>query len=159
MVQACIVFEYKASDRCDVEVVKRDRAYIIHHGILICHQWFLSPWRMTDVDRSQSDSSSLLRLERSAISLRIQSSGVVWESRWPSWAPVPNKPTVSVDVKQHSTNLKIHIVQELCESRGGRPGLSILTSLVVSVYVKLYWTMLRHWSQLVPNMSTDIRGH
>ena len=22
-------------------------------------------------------------------------------SRWPSWAPVPNKPTVSVDVKQH----------------------------------------------------------
>ena len=25
-------------------------------------------------------------------------------TRWPSWAPVPNKPTVSVDVKQHSTN-------------------------------------------------------
>ena len=22
-------------------------------------------------------------------------------SRWPSWAPGPNKPTVSVDVKQH----------------------------------------------------------
>ena len=52
-----------------------------------------------------------------------------------------------------------HIVQELCESRGGRPGLSVLTSLLVSVDVKLYWTMLRHWSQLVPNMSTDIRGH
>ena len=30
------------------------------------------------------------------------------------------------------------IVQELCESRGGRPGLSILTSLLVSVDVKLY---------------------
>ena len=42
------------------------------------------------------------------------------------------------------------IVQELCESRGGRPGLSVLTSLLVSVDVKLYWTMLRHWSQLVP---------
>ena len=26
------------------------------------------------------------------------------QSKWPSWAPVPNKPTVSVDVKQHSTN-------------------------------------------------------
>ena len=51
------------------------------------------------------------------------------------------------------------IVQELCESRGGRPGLSVLTSLVVSVDVKQYWTMLTHWSQLVPNMSTDIRGH
>ena len=30
------------------------------------------------------------------------------------------------------------IVQELCESRGGRPGLSVLTSLMVSVDVKLY---------------------
>ena len=27
-------------------------------------------------------------------------------------------------------------VQELCESRGGRPGLSVLMSLAVSVYVK-----------------------
>ena len=30
------------------------------------------------------------------------------------------------------------IVQELCESPGGRPGLSILTSLLVSMDVKLY---------------------
>ena len=30
------------------------------------------------------------------------------------------------------------IVQELCESRGGRPGLPVLTSLPVSVDVKLY---------------------
>ena len=30
------------------------------------------------------------------------------------------------------------IVQELCGSRGGRPGLSVLTSLLVSVDVKLY---------------------
>ena len=29
-------------------------------------------------------------------------------------------------------------VQELCESRGARPGLSVLTSLLVSVDVKLY---------------------
>ena len=32
----------------------------------------------------------------------------------------------------------IPIVQELCESRGGRPGLSVLTSLLVSVDVKIY---------------------
>ena len=32
----------------------------------------------------------------------------------------------------------ILIVQELCESRGGRPGLSVLTSLLASVDVKLY---------------------
>ena len=30
-----------------------------------------------------------------------QSSGAMSKSRWTSWAPVPNKPTVSVDVKQH----------------------------------------------------------
>ena len=33
---------------------------------------------------------------------------------------------------------KLYIVQELCESRGGRPGLSVLTSLLVSVDVKNY---------------------
>ena len=31
-----------------------------------------------------------------------------------------------------------HIVQELCESRGGRPELSVLTSLLASVDVKIY---------------------
>ena len=31
-----------------------------------------------------------------------------------------------------------NIVQELCESRGGRPELSVLTSLLVSVDVKIY---------------------
>ena len=30
------------------------------------------------------------------------------------------------------------IVQELCESRGGRPELSVLTNLLVSVDVKIY---------------------
>ena len=32
-----------------------------------------------------------------------QSSGAVWKKRWPSWAPISNKPTVSVAVKQHWT--------------------------------------------------------
>ena len=32
----------------------------------------------------------------------------------------------------------VFIVQELCESRGGRPGLSVLTSLLVSADVKNY---------------------
>ena len=34
-------------------------------------------------------------------------------------------------------------VQELCECRGGRPGLSVLMSLTVSVDVKQHWTVLR----------------
>ena len=35
-------------------------------------------------------------------------------------------------------SVDVIIVQELCESRGGRPGLSVLTSLLVSVDVKNY---------------------
>ena len=34
--------------------------------------------------------------------------------------------------------LFVRIVQQLCESRGGRPGLSVLMSLLVSVDVKNY---------------------
>ena len=37
--------------------------------------------------------------------------------------------------------------------------LTVLMSLTVSVDVKQHWTVLRHWSQFVPNMSTDIRRH
>ena len=40
-------------------------------------------------------------------------------------APVPNKPTVSVDVEQNSTKGTDFRVQELCESRDDRPGLPV----------------------------------
>ena len=40
--------------------------------------------------------------------------------------------------KDYSMLVFLFIVQELCESRGGRPGLSVLTSLLVSVDVKQY---------------------
>ena len=71
-------------------------------------------------------------------------------------------PSLSILWPQLWSNLSVTSLShssKLCESRGGRPGLAVLTSLMVSVDVKLYWTMLRHWSQLVPNMSSDIRGH
>ena len=42
------------------------------------------------------------------------------------------------DLPWDLTRAKIYIVQELCESRGGRPGLSVLTSLLASVDVKIY---------------------
>ena len=41
-----------------------------------------------------------------------------------------------VVVKQAGISLNLLRVQELCESRGGRPGLPVLTSLTVSVDVK-----------------------
>ena len=44
---------------------------------------------------------------------------------------------VSVDVKHHVYLLAfVYRVQEVCESRGGRPALPVLMSLTVSVDVK-----------------------
>ena len=40
--------------------------------------------------------------------------------------------------KLHQRYILLLVVQELCESRGGRPGLSVITSLLVSVDVKIY---------------------
>ena len=69
----------------------------------------------------------------------------------------PDVPALSHRAIQKALFVRLElIVQELCESRGGRPGLPVLTSLLVSVDVKIYCTVLRHWSQLVPNMSHDI---
>ena len=66
--------------------------------------------------------------------------------------------SVATGISNKSSNIDCidFRVQELCKSRGDHPGLSVLTSLLVSVDVKNDRTMLRHWSQLVPNMSTDI---
>ena len=41
-------------------------------------------------------------------------------------------------IDQCRLSTRCFIVQELCESRGGRPELSVLTSLLVSVDVKNY---------------------
>ena len=48
------------------------------------------------------------------------------------WGGVGWDVYISVAAKQGD------IVQELCENQGGRRGLSVLTSLLVSVDVKLY---------------------
>ena len=44
---------------------------------------------------------------------------------------------IPAQIKPESFESRRDIVEELCESRGGRPGLSVLTSLMVSVDVKL----------------------
>ena len=49
----------------------------------------------------------------------------------------------------------LYKAQELCESWSGRPALPILISFILSVDVKQHWTMHTHWSQFVPNMSTQ----
>jgi len=52
---------------------------------------------------------------------------------------VPNMLLASEDIKQkQNERAESLIVQELCESRGGHPGLSVLTSLLVSVDVKIH---------------------
>ena len=56
------------------------------------------------------------------------------------------KYTTSVDIQTQRpfTHVESHRVQELCENRGGRPGLSVLMSLTVSVDVKQHWTVLQY---------------
>ena len=73
-----------------------------------------------------------------------------WEMRAQAHLPVHTAPVhtaqvadsviyISTDnVFNGTTVLLPLIVQELCESRGGRPGLSVLTSLLASVDVKIY---------------------
>ena len=51
---------------------------------------------------------------------------------------VPYLPTLTMVETGESENSFLCVVQELCESRGGRPELSVLTSLLVSVDVKNY---------------------
>ena len=90
--------------------------------------WKSRPHAHTVFPFPKDPSKSLYQKETYTVPIPLQkgcqSSGAVWKSRWPSWAPVPNKPTVYVDVKQHWTR-----THELCESRGGRPGLPSLISL------------------------------
>ena len=56
---------------------------------------------------------------------------------------VPNRPTRLCGRKATLNQLTTSIVQDLCESRGGRPGLSILTSLLVSVDMAIRSTAVR----------------
>ena len=46
--------------------------------------------------------------------------------------------SASTDPQKTGEAVDHRIVQKLCESRGGRPELSVLTSLLVSVDVKNY---------------------
>ena len=50
--------------------------------------------------------------------------------------------SLSISLIQEDNRTKprapVFIVQELCESLGGRPGLTVLTNLMVSVDVKQY---------------------
>ena len=60
-----------------------------------------------------------------------------------AWTTPPALLTGQSQVSEHFktpvTRLQFgFIVQELCESRGGRPELSVLTSLLASVDVKIY---------------------
>ena len=50
----------------------------------------------------------------------------------------PTSEDIKHYLKKKKKKKKESRAQEVCESRGGRPGLSLLTSLIVSVDVKQY---------------------
>ena len=69
-----------------------------HNSFRHCRQLRLlpPPQRENNHEACEYKGASMVRIP--------QSSGAVRTSRWTSWAPVPNKPTVSVDVKQYFNN-------------------------------------------------------
>ena len=90
-----------------------------------------------------------IRLRASTISEKFTTLNTLYSAVSPTFLTQdPLRKTTSTlltgtwDVPGHSTAQNFIgyalIVQELCESRGGRPGLSVLTSLLVSVDVKNY---------------------
>ena len=74
------------------------------------------------------------------------------------WQTPGNHQRLKKNFEEQASN-KTRVHQELCKSRGGRPGLPVLISPMVSLDIKQHWTMLRHWSQFFPSVSTDIWGH
>ena len=67
--------------------------------------WPVSSWiTVSCLDNTNTRSAAVAQLCKLYNGSTFQSSGAVCTSRWTSWAPAPNKPTVSVDVKQHFSN-------------------------------------------------------
>ena len=56
----------------------------------------------------------------------------------PTTSHTPGSFVPALSISLESNSVHIVIVQELCESQDGRPGLYVLTSLLVSVDVKIY---------------------
>ena len=69
---------------------------------------------------------------------RAEMAAVSCETSHASAASTPLGWISKTRYKKLLIHVESYIVQELCESRGGRPGLSVLTSLLVSVDVKIY---------------------
>ena len=64
--------------------------------------------------------------------------------------------------KRGGGNFISYIVQELCESQGGRPGLAVLMSLLASMDVKIYWPCFGtgfSLSLMCQQTSKDIKHH
>ena len=73
-----------------------------------------------------------LHIYTHSVDTKRSSSGAVWKSRWTSWAPVSNKPTVSVDVKQHFSQLQVGLMKR----RKCRNDLSCMLHLVLSIFIQ-----------------------
>ena len=72
----------------------------------------------------------------------FQSSGGVWKSRCPSWAPVPNTPTVSVDVKQHFNITKHFHLPALQDSSVNTSAPELRCSSVVVSIAACWFTLI-----------------
>ena len=94
----------------------------------------LGCWSLSIVHPTKPGSNTKSRMSN-------QSSGAVWKSRWPSWAPVPNKPKVSVDVTQNtSANNMSKSLQRTCQQK--------VISLRLLVNCILFWRLQHQCTHL-----------
>ena len=91
--------------------------------------------RYVSQTQTRTDTSTLFTVSES-VSQSSQSVNTVTAPTYPP--PPPTHTYIILEMSDDQTVDHSVIVQELCESRGGRPGLSVLTSLLISVDVKIY---------------------
>ena len=127
------------------------------------HMWLCMKWRawLYGVHKTRQDGSSFMWHKSSQCSK--YTTGRYWKM---SYKKAVHSCRITCKLSESAREQRIALyksdqhlivmVQELCESRW--PSWAVHPN-EPSVDVKIYWTMLRHWSQLVPKISADIQGH
>ena len=93
-----------------------------------------------DIDCQSSITLALAAINTLTPSLPQQSSGAVWKSRWRCWAPVPNKPTVSVDVK--TTTLQPTVpTSQIARLKSSHTGPQTIYFPVIIIITNLLWVL------------------
>ena len=141
------------SDSCTCSIIERASIRNIHWCFQLLQASFGGLCRMQLWEKNRPSDCLTLSADYVQLKLRLILSKKATPEKWQCClGATPPQRLLTEGV----------IVQELCESRGGRPGLSILTNLLVSVDVKIYCPCfgIGHNLSLICQLtSEDIKQH